>query len=224
MSTRLLLSASLLLLVAFTAFAQQEDSTMSWLATGPATATYAPDSNYVLSLTGTHSEITLWQDRSVFTNFFDGLHLISLDLSGEGTDGSGNLHAPKYSNLSLFYSLGYDWYLASFAHVQPYVAYGIGTVAFSNTYTDFYGDSTEYEERSETADWATYGVNLIFEITGKLWLGYALNYYHETQTIEYQDNDGSVELGSSQTLMLVWNWERVPIKSIDPKASFWGGR
>lgn len=95
MSTRLLLPASLLLLVAFTAFAQQEDSTMSWLATGPATATYAPDSNYVLSLTGTHSEITLWQDRSVFTNFFDGLHLISLDLSGEGTDGSGNLHAPK---------------------------------------------------------------------------------------------------------------------------------
>jgi len=224
MSTRLLLPASLLLLVAFTAFAQQEDSTMSWLATGPATATYAPDSNYVLSLTGTHSEITLWQDRSVFTNFFDGLHLISLDLSGEGTDGSGNLHAPKYSNLSLFYSLGYDWYLASFAHVQPYVAYGIGTVAFSNTYTASSGTITPYEEKTEIADWGIYGVNLILEITGKLWLGYALNYYHETQTIEFQDNDGSVELGSSQTLMLVWNWERVPIKSIDPKASFWGGR
>jgi len=222
MSTRLLLPASLLLLVAFTAFAQQEDSTMSWLATGPATATYAPDSNYVLSLTGTHSEIALWQDRSVITNFFDGLHLISLDLSGEGTDGSGNLHAPKYSNLSLFYSLGYDLYLANFAHVQPYFAYGIGNVTFSNRTTDSTGAVTPYAEKSEIADWGIYGLNLIIEITGKLWLGYALNYYQETQSIEYQTSDGSIALGSSQTLMLVWNWERVPIKAIDPKSSFWG--
>jgi len=223
MRSRFLLLSFLIWLVANTSYGQQEDSSISWLATGSATATYFPNTtDHSIQLTGTHSEIALWQDRSVFTNFFDGLHLISLDLSGEGSDASGNLHAPKYSNLSLFYSLGYDLYLANFAHVQPYFAYGIGNVTFSNRTTDSTGAVTPYAEKSEIADWGIYGLNLIIEITGKLWLGYALNYYQETQSIEYQTSDGSIALGSSQTLMLVWNWERVPIKAIDPKSSFWG--
>ena len=225
MTLRFLLLCYLVLQIASNALGQQEDSSMSWLATGPASATYFPDStSYSLPMTGTHSEIAFWQDRSVFTNFFDGLHLIQLELAGEGLGNSGESHAPKYSSTSLFYSLGYDLYLANFAHLQPYLAYGIGTVTFSNNYADSTGAATPYEEKSEWADWGIYGVNLILEITGKLWLGYALNFYQEQQAIEYQDADGSIELGSSQTLMLVWNWERVPIKAIDPRASFWGGR
>jgi hypothetical protein len=36
---------------------------------------------------------------------------------------------------------------------------------------------TAYEEKSETADMGIIGVNLILELTGKLWLGYAFNYF-----------------------------------------------
>ena len=67
-----------------------------------------------------------------------------------------------------------------------------------------------------------YGINLILEITGKIWLGYAMNYFVESQTIKYDSGDAIIEPQSSQTLLLVWNWERVPVKAVDPKASFFG--
>ena len=67
-----------------------------------------------------------------------------------------------------------------------------------------------------------YGVNLIFELTGKIWLGYGINYFADSQPIEFDVGDASIETQSSQALLLVWNWERVPIETIDPNASFFG--
>ena len=67
-----------------------------------------------------------------------------------------------------------------------------------------------------------YGVNLILELTGKVWLGYAMNYYVESQPIKFDSGDAAIEPQSSQALLLVWNWEPAPIKTIDPKASFFG--
>jgi len=81
---------------------------------------------------------------------------------------------------------------------------------------------TPYEEKTVTAEVGIYGFNLIVELFGKIWVGHGLNYYLESQPIEYRDINVSVEPQSSQTLMLVWNWERTPIKTIDPKASFFG--
>ena len=215
----LLLSILLLLLLALPTLAQEDDLTMTWLASGAATASYSPnDSDYSLGLEGTHAEFTLYQDRSVYTNFFNGLHLIGLEFSGEGTDSDGNKHAPKYQNISIAYSLGYSLYVAQFAHVQPFITYGIGSVSYSKTYTSSDGTIKPYEEKTVTADWGVYGINLIIEITGKVWLGYGINFYQEKQAIEYQDVDGSLTLKGSQTLMLVWNWERVKIKTIDPRA------
>jgi len=218
----LLLSILLLLLLALPTLAQEDDLTMTWLASGAATASYSPnDSDYSLALEGTHAEFTLYQDRSVYTNLFNGLHLIGLEFSGEGTDSDGNKHAPEYANASLLYSLGLDIYLAEFIHLQPFAAYGFGATRYSKSYTAADGTITPYEEKTVTADIGIYGVNLIVELFGKVWVGYGLNYYLESQPIEYRDITGSLALQSSQTLMLVWNWERVPIKTIDPKASFW---
>jgi len=225
MFIRLLLISILLPLLALSTFAQEDDKTMSWLASGAATASYSPNNlDFTLAMEGVHSEFTLYQDRSPFTNLFNGLHLIGLDYTGEGLDADGNKHDPTYQNMSLLYSLGLDIYLAEFAHLQPFVAYGVGVSTYSKTYTAEDGETTTYEEKTATADMGIYGVNLILELTGKLWLGYAMNFYLEKQAVEYQDTDSTIELQSSQTLMLVWNWERVPIKAIDPKASFWGGR
>ena len=221
----LLLSTLLLLLFVLPAWAQVDDKTMTWLASGAATATYSPNNtDYSLAMEGTHAEFTFYQDRSEYTNLFNGLHLIGLEFSAEDTDTSGNKHAPEYANVSLLYSLGLDIYLAEFAHLQPFVAYGFGATRYSKIYTAADGTITNNEEKTATADVGIYGVNLILELTGKLWLGYAMNYYLERQAVEYQDTNSTIELQSSQTLMLVWNWERIPIKTIDPRASFWGGR
>ena len=65
-----------------------------------------------------------------------------------------------------------------------------------------------------------WGVNLILELTGKVWLGYAMNFFVESQPVKFDTGDAIIEPQSSQTLLLVWNWDRVPIKAIDPKASF----
>ena len=223
MNLRLLpLSILLLLLTSLPTLAQEDDLTMTWLASGAATATYSPnDSDYSLALQGTHAEFTLYQDRSVYTNLFNGLHLIGLEFSGEGTDSDGNKHAPEYANASLLYSLGLDIYLANFLHLQPFAAYGVGVTTYRKSYTESDGAFTPYEEKTVTADWGMYGVNFILELTGKLWLGYGLNYYAEEQAVEYRNKHSTIILQSSQTLMLVWNWERIPIKTIDPKASFW---
>ena len=102
------------------------------------------------------------------------------------------------------------------------LAYGGGLSSHSATHTASDGTQTPYKKQSQTSDIGIYGVNLILELTGKLWLGYALNYFVESQTIKFDSGDATLEPESSQTLMLVWNWERTPIKSIDPKASFFG--
>lgn len=220
---RLIFFGILLFLIATNLSGQQKDSTISWIATGPAKATYSPDDiEYTLSLTGTHSEVTFWQNRSVFTNYIDSFHLINLDLSGEGTDSSGNLHSPKYTNLSLFYSLGYDLYLANFIHFQPYASYGISNVTYSKHYKENNGSLEIYEKKSGVADWLIYGFNFLFEFSGKIWIGYGKNYFYESQKINYEYSNSTIKLEESDTLMIIWSWEQVKIKTINPKETFWG--
>ena len=213
----------LLLLTPFSAQAQEEDKTMSWIASGAAQATYGIDNlGFSTTLEGTHQEINFLQSRSSFTNLFTGWHFISQEYSGEGTDNNGVKHAVDYSNQSIFFSFGYDWYLSGFAHLQPYIAYGLGSSTYSATDTAADGTITPFAENTSSSDMSMYGVNLILELTGKLWLGYGMNFFVESQSIKFDSGDATIEPQSSQTLMLVWNWERTPIKTIDPKASFFG--
>ena len=218
---RLLPLLLLFLTLSISAQAQEEDKSMSWLATGDASANYSIDSSgFSMTLDGTHQEINFLQSRSPFTNLFTGWHLITQDYSGEGTDNNGVKHAVDYSNQSIFFSLGYDWYLSGFAHLQPYIAYGLGSSTYSATDTAADGTITPFAENTSTSDMSMYGVNLILELTGKVWLGYAMNYFVESQPIKFDAGNANIAPQSSQTLLLVWNWDRVPIKAIDPKASF----
>ena len=132
------------------------------------------------------------------------------------------LHAFEYSNQSILFSPGFDWYLAEFAHLQPFIAYGWGTSTYSATDHGGYETITPFTETTKSSDIGMYGVNLILELTGKLWQGYGMNYFVESQSIEFDVGDASIEPQSSQALLLVWNWEPAPIKTIDPKASFFG--
>ena len=223
MNLRLLFLASALLLLSFSLQAQEEDKTMSWIASGAAQATYGIDNlGFSTTLEGTHQEINFLQSRSSFTNLFTGWHFISQEYSGEGTDSSGVKHAVDYSNQSIFFSFGYDWYLSEFAHLQPFISYGLGSSTYSATDTAADGTITPFAENTSSSDMSMYGVNLILELTGKLWLGYGMNFFVESQSIKFDSGDATIEPQSSQTLMLVWNWERTPIKTIDPKASFFG--
>ncbi len=213
----------LLLLTPFNAQAQEEDKTMSWIASGAAQATYGIDKlGFSTTLEGTHQEINFLQSRSSFTNLFTGWHFISQEYSGEGTDNNGVKHAVDYSNQSIFFSFGYDWYLSEFAHLQPFISYGLGSSTYSATDTAADGTITPFAENTSTSDMSMYGINLILELTGKVWLGYGMNFFVESQSIKFDSGDATIEPQSSQTLMLVWNWERTPIKTIDPKASFFG--
>ena len=211
------------LFLTLAAQAQEEDKTMSWIASGAAQATYGIDNlGFSTTLEGTHQEINFLQSRSSFTNLFTGWHLITQDYPGEGTDSSGVKHAVDYSNQSIFFSFGYDWYLSEFAHLQPFISYGLGSSTYSATDTAADGTITPFAENTSTSDMSMYGVNLILELTGKVWLGYGMNFFVESQSIKFDSGDATIEPQSSQTLMLVWNWERTPIKTIDPKASFFG--
>jgi len=213
----------LLLLTPFSAQAQEDDKTLSWIASGSAQASYSIDNlDFSMTADGTHQEINFLQSRSSFTNLFTGWHLITQEYSGEGTDSSGVKHAVDYSNQSIFFSFGYDWYLSEFAHLQPFISYGLGSSTYSATDTAADGTITPFAENTSTSDMSMYGVNLILELTGKLWLGYGMNFFVESQSIKFDSGDATIEPQSSQTLMLVWNWERTPIKTIDPKASFFG--
>ena len=210
-----------LLLLSFSLQAQEDNKAMSWIASGSAKANYSIDNlDFSTTADGTHQEINFYQSRSPFTNLFTGWHLITQDYSGEGTDNNGVKHAVDYSNQSIFFSLGYDWYLSEFAHLQPYIAYGLGTSTYSATDTAADGTITPFAENTSTSDMSMYGVNLILELTGKVWLGYAMNYFVESQPIKFDAGDANIAPQSSQTLLLVWNWDRVPIKAIDPNASF----
>ena len=221
MILRLLFLAPALLCLSFSLQAQEDDKTLSWIASGSAQASYSIDNlDFSMTADGTHQEINFLQSRSAFTNLFTGWHLITQDYSGEGTDNNGVKHAVDYSNQSIFFSLGYDWYLSGFAHLQPYIAYGLGSSTYSATDTAADGTITPFAENTSTSDMSMYGVNLILELTGKVWLGYAMNYFVESQPIKFDAGDATIAPQSSQTLLLVWNWDRVPIKAIDPKASF----
>ena len=119
------LLATVCLLPFSIAFAQEEkeesgkDKTLSWFATGSAIADFkAQNSDLSLKMDGTHNEIAFWQDRGFDGGLFDGLHLLSLEFQGEGRDTSGNYHIVEYRNLSLTYSLGYEWAMG-LAHLQP---------------------------------------------------------------------------------------------------------
>ena len=213
----------LLLLTSFGAQAQEEDKTMSWLASGAAQATYGIDNlGFSTTLEGTHQEINFLQSRSSFTNLFTGWHFISQEYSGEGTDNNGVKHAVDYSNQSIFFSLGYDLYLAEFAHLQPYIAYGLGTSTYSATDTAADGTITPFSEQTSGSDMSMWGVNLILELTGKLWLGYGMNYFVESQPIKFDAGDANIAPQSSQTLLLVWSWERAPIGKRDPSKNIFG--
>lgn len=221
MILRLLFLATALLLLSFSLQAQEDDKTLSWIASGSAQASYSIDNlDFSMTADGTHQEINFLQSRSSFTNLFTGWHFISQEYSGEGTDNNGVKHAVDYSNQSIFFSLGYDWYLSGFAHLQPYIAYGLGSSTYSATDTAADGTITPFAENTSTSDMSMYGVNLILELTGKVWLGYAMNYFVESQPIKFDAGDANIAPQSSQTLLLVWNWDRVPIKAIDPKAGF----
>jgi len=223
LKTLLLLLFLLLLLTPFSSKAQEPDNAMSWIASGTAKANYSID-NLGLSITaeGTYQEINLYQARSPYTDLFIGWHLITQDYSGSGRDKNGILHAFEYSNQSALFSLGYDWYLAEFAHLQPFIAYGAGINKTSATDYGGYDTIAPFTDNTKTSDITMYGVNLIFELTGKIWLGYGINYFADSQPIEFDVGDASIETQSSQALLLVWNWERVPIETIDPNASFFG--
>lgn len=174
MILRVLFIASALLLFSFSLQIQEDDRTMSWLASGAAQATYGIDNlGFSTTLEGTHQEINFLQDRNSFTNLFTGWHFISQEYSGEGTDSSGVKHDVDYSSQSIFFSFGYDWYLSEFAHLQPYIAYGLGSSTYSATDTAADGTITPFAENTSTLDMSMYGVNLILELTGKVWLGTA---------------------------------------------------
>lgn len=210
-----------LILVAFLSFAASvyaEDydytKSISWLASGDASANFSMESSGLsTSLEGTHQEIALWQDKNPFTNIFTGLHYINLEFDGQGTTQNGEALSIEYQNQSLFFSLGFDFYLAELIHIQPYAAYAYGNITHSSSQTSASGVVTPYEEKSELADMGLYGVNLLLEITPKLWLGYSMNYFAENQVIKYDSGEAKLEPQSSQTLMLVWNWERVDFGS-----------
>ena len=212
-----------LLLLSFSLQAQESNKAMSWIASGSAKANYSIDNlDFSTTADGTHQEINFYQSRSPFTNLFTGWHLITQDYSGEGTDNSGVKHAFEYSNQSIFFSLGYDWYLASFAHLQPYIAYGLGTSTYSATDTAADGTITPFAENTSSSDMSMWGVNLIVELTGKVWLGYAMNFFVESQPVKFDTGDATIEPQSSQTLLLVWSWERVPVKARDPSKNIFG--
>ena len=227
-SKKFFLLATACLLPFSIAFAQEEkeesgkDKTLSWFATGSAIADFkAQNSDLSLKMDGTHNEIAFWQDRGFDGGLFDGLHLLSLEFQGEGRDTSGNYHIVEYRNLSLTYSLGYDWAIG-IAHLQPYAAIGLGLDYHSATHTSAAGKITPYEEKSEWGYQTYYGLNLILEITGKLWIGYSLNYFMDSLKIQYHDIRATITPEKSQTLMLVWNWERLHIETIDPNETFFG--
>jgi len=223
MILRLLFLATALLLHSFSLQAQEDDKTLSWIASGSAQASYSIDNlDFSMTADGTHQEINFLQSRSPFTNLFTGWHLITQDYSGEGTDNKGVKHAFEYSNQSIFFSLGYDLYLAEFAHLQPYIAYGLGTSTYSATDTAADGTITPFSEQTSGSDMSMWGVNLILELTGKVWLGYAMNFFVESQPVKFDTGDATIEPQSSQTLLLVWSWERVPVKSRDPSKNIFG--
>ena len=224
----LLLFAFLCISTFSSAFPQEEkeesgkDKTLSWYATGPTKADFrAQNSDLALTMNGMHNEITFWQDRGFDSGLLDGLHLLSLSFQGEGTDSSGNDHVVEYRNLSFAYSLGYDLRLG-LAHLQPYAAFGLGMDYHNATHTSASGKITPYEEKSEWGYQVYYGLNLILEVSGKLWLGYAINYFTDSLKIQYHDIKATITPRQSQTLMLVWNWERLHIETIDPNAAFFG--
>ena len=77
---RLLALLLLFLSLSISVHAQEEDKSMSWLASGESTASFEIESSgFTLTLDGNHQKIAFFQDRSPFTNLFTGLHLISLD-------------------------------------------------------------------------------------------------------------------------------------------------
>jgi hypothetical protein len=121
----------------------EEEKLMSWLASGDASANYSIDSSGLsMALDGTHQEIDFFQDRSSFTSLFKGWHLISREYSGEGTNSNGEIHAVDYSNQSIFFSFGYDWYHAEFARLQPYISYGFSVCTYSRKNTTADGTVT----------------------------------------------------------------------------------
>jgi hypothetical protein len=170
---------------------------------------------------GQHEELSLWQDRNSHSHLFSGLHLLQLDYSTNEVGSSGNRYQPAYQALHLYYSLGIDWTFANFFHLQPFLAYGLGYGNFQLSHTASDGTQRTFPKKEGITDIGIYGVNLILEVSGKFWLGMAQNYFLESRTFNYENlGQTRFEPAASTTFMLVWNWERVPITPIDPRASF----
>ena len=104
-----------------------------------------------MTLEGSHIEVAFWQSRSPFTNLFTGWYLISQDFTDEGTYNTGELYAVNYRNQSISFSFGFDWYLTNFSHLQPFLAYGVGTNTYFASSASFSGTVTPYEESTRVA-------------------------------------------------------------------------
>ncbi len=200
----------------------ETESTLSWLALGDSSAKFSvEDQNFSTNVQGRQQELAIWQDRNSHSHLFSGLHLQRLEYSASAVDASGNRYQPEYQSLNLFYSLGIDWEFANFLHLQPFVAYGLGIGNFQISHTATDGTQRSFPEKEGITDIGIYGVNLILEVSGKLWLGVAQNYFVESRTFKYEYlGKTSLEPQNSTTFLIVWNWERVPLEAIDPRASF----
>ncbi len=104
-----------------------------------------------MTLDGTHQEIAFFQDRSPF---HQSVHWAAPDQSGllwRGNRQQREQACAWLQNISAFFSLGYDWYLAEFAHLQPYLAYGGGLSSHSATHAASDGTQTPYKKQSQTS-------------------------------------------------------------------------
>ena len=177
----------------------------------PATAVWA---DYVIETESTLSWVALGKSQATFSAEGEGF-------STNEVGSSGNRYQPAYQALHLYYSLGIDWTFANFFHLQPFLAYGLGYGNFQLSHTASDGTQRTFPKKEGITDIGIYGVNLILEVSGKFWLGMAQNYFLESRTFNYENlGQTRLEPAASTAFMLVWNWERVPITPIDPRASF----
>jgi len=198
----------LLLFLATPLNAQNIDNrtTTSWIGFGSVAGSYLTKSgNKSVGLTGDSLEIMLWQDIES-SGFFDGLQLLQLKLAGTGIDGSGISHEPKLELLNLQYHLGWNWNLFNLVHLQFFTSYGIGQTRFSVALQRGTVWSNKFEEQQTYSDMISYGINLIFELTDRLWFGYSSVRLRDSQSVDYGYTQSTFAPTDYQSVLLVYKW------------------
>ena len=189
-------------------------TTVSWIGFGSVTGSYVTKSgNKSIGLTGDELEIMLWQDREN-SGFFDGLQLLQLQLVGTGTDGSGVLHEPKLELLNLQYHLGWNWTLFNFVHLQLFASYGVGQTRFSVALHQDSDFSKKFEEQQTYSDMISYGINLIFQLTDRLQIGYSSVLLQDSQSVDYGYTQSTFSPTDYQSILFVYNWQASPEQKI----------